>query len=104
MLGLASATIYNFWAKATWLSPLPYAISFGALPWAIYAAADRHPPVLLFIDFILISVSFHFLNVIKDLEWDLNQSVLGLPQRIGRIPSIVTAVLLILASVLVIAL
>ena len=104
MLGLASATIYNFWAKSTWLSPIPYAISFGALPWAIYAAADRHPPVWLFIDFILISVSFHFLNVIKDLEWDLNQSVLGLPQRIGRIPSIVTAVLLILASVLVIAL
>ena len=84
MLGLASATIYNFWAKSTWLSPIPYAISFGALPWAIYAAANRYPPVWLFIDFILVSVSFHFLNVIKDLEWDIKQGVVGMPQRIGK--------------------
>ena len=84
MLGLASATIYNFWAKSTLLSPIPYAISFGALPWAIYASANRHPPAWLFIDFILVSVSFHFLNVIKDLEWDIKQGVVGMPQRIGK--------------------
>ena len=34
MLGLASATMYNFGLKSTWISPLPYAISFGAMPWA----------------------------------------------------------------------
>ena len=84
IMGLISATIYNFWAKSTSLSPLPYAISFGALPWAIYAAAHKNPPAWLFIDFILVSVSFHFLNVIKDLEWDRTQDVLGLPQRIGK--------------------
>ncbi len=46
MLGLGSATIYNFWAKSTWLSPLPYAISFGAMPWAIYSVVGNHPPAI----------------------------------------------------------
>ena len=43
LLGLGSATTYNFWAKSTWFSPLPYAISFGALPWAIYSAVAKNP-------------------------------------------------------------
>ena len=101
LLGLGSATVYNFWAKSTLLSPLPYAISFGALPWAIYSAAHMSPPVWLFIDFALVSVSFHFLNVIKDLEWDRNQSILGFPQRIGKIGSIWTASLLLLSAIIV---
>ena len=92
MLGLLSATIYNFWAKSTWLSPIPYAISFGALPWAIYSAVLKNPPTWLFVDFILISLAFHFLNVIKDLEWDRTQDVLGLPQRIGKSWSIAAAI------------
>ena len=83
MLGLLSAASYNFWAKSTWFSPVPYAISFGALPWAIYAAAEKHPPAWLFVDFILVSVAFHFLNVMKDLNWDRAQGVLGFPQRVG---------------------
>ncbi len=91
MLGIASATIYNFGAKSTWFSPLPYAISFGAMPWAVYLAADKHPPLWLYVDFALVSISFHFLNVIKDLEWDRTQAVLGLPQRIGKRWSIVSA-------------
>jgi len=101
MLGLASATIYNFWAKSTWFSALPYAISFGALPWAVYSAAKENPPAWLFVDFILVSLSFHFLNVIKDLEWDRTQSVLGLPQRIGRRGSLVTAAALLVAAAVV---
>jgi 4-hydroxybenzoate polyprenyltransferase len=92
LLGLGSATIYNFWAKSTWLSPLPYAISFGALPWAIYSAANKTPAPWLYIDFALVSVSFHFLNVIKDLEWDRTQSVLGMPQLIGTRRSLVAAI------------
>ena len=38
-LGLLSATAYNLKLKATKLSVLPYVVSFGALPWAIYTAA-----------------------------------------------------------------
>ena len=103
MLGIGSATAYNFGVKATWFSPLPYAISFGALPWAIYLAAGKHPPVWLYVDFILISVAFHFLNVIKDLEWDRNQLVMGLPQRVGKRWSIAAAAICIVASVLVLS-
>jgi len=101
LLGLGSATVYNFWAKSTWLSPLPYAISFGALPWAIYSAAHKSPAPWLYIDFALVSVSFHFLNVIKDLEWDRGQLVLGFPQRIGKSGSIWTANLLLLSAIIV---
>lgn len=104
MLGLGSATAYNFGLKATLLSPIPYAISFGALPCAIYSAAHKNPPTWLFIDFILMSLAFHFLNVIKDLEWDRSQAVFGLPQRIGKACSMVTAALLTITSVLVFAL
>ena len=84
MLGLGSAMIYNFGAKSTWFSPLPYAISFGALPWAIYSAVHKNPPAWLVVEFALVSMSFHFLNVIEDLEWDRSKGVRGLPQRIGR--------------------
>ena len=101
MLGLASATIYNFGAKSTWFSALPYAISFGAMPWAIYSAAHKHPPVWLVTDFVLVSMSFHFLNVIKDLEWDRTQEVLGLPQRMGKRWSMTSAGLLIFFGILV---
>ena len=101
MLGLASATVYNFGAKSTWFSPLPYAISFGAMPWAIYSASGKKPPIWLFIDFILVSLSFHFLNVIKDLDWDRTQSVLGLPQRIGKKWNAITAASLVIISMVV---
>jgi len=99
MLGLGSATIYNFGAKSTWFSAVPYAISFGAMPWAIYSAAHKNPPVWLVTDFVLVSMSFHFLNVIKDLEWDRTQAVLGFPQRIGKRASFGVAIaLLVIAS------
>ena len=101
MLGLASATIYNFWAKSTWFSPVPYAISFGALPWAVYSVAHKNPPVWLFVDFILVSLSFHLLNVIKDLEWDRKQQVLGFPQRMGKLIAVVIFGTLLALSVCV---
>jgi 4-hydroxybenzoate polyprenyltransferase len=99
-LGLLSATFYNFKLKKTLLSVLPYVISFGSLPWAIYLSAGKHPPLWLVLGFILISSAFHFLNVLKDLEMDVSQGVLGLPQRVGKKASILIAVLLVLAWLL----
>jgi len=99
MLGIASASIYNFRAKSTWLSPLPYAIAFGAFPWAVYLANGNRPPFWLYMDFILISISFHFLNVIKDLEWDLAQSVLGLPQQLGKRRSLLVSAICVLIGI-----
>ena len=51
-------------------------------------------------DFALVSVSFHFLNVIKDLEWDVLQGIQGAPQRLGKRGSVATAAILVLAAVL----
>ena len=103
LLGLGSATAYNFGVKGTLFSPVPYAIAFGSLPWAIYLAAGKHPPIWLYIDFILVSVAFHFLNVIKDLEWDRSQLVMGLPQRVGKSWSIAAAAICVVAGVLVVS-
>jgi 4-hydroxybenzoate polyprenyltransferase len=100
-LGILSATIYNFKLKPTILSPLPFIVSFGALPWAIYLPAGNQPPLWLFIDFMLIAVAFHFFNVLKDFQWDINQGVLGLPQRVGRNASLVISISLVISAILV---
>jgi 4-hydroxybenzoate polyprenyltransferase len=101
LLGLLSATLYNLKLKSTIFSPLPYIISFGALPWAIFLAAGTTPPLWLYLALALFTTAFHFLNVVKDLQWDIEQGVLGLPQRIGKTRSLVSASLLALAGVLV---
>jgi 4-hydroxybenzoate polyprenyltransferase len=93
-IGLLSATAYNFKLKSTLLSVVPYIVSFGALPWAIYVAAGNTPPPWIVLGFILFSSAFHFLNVIKDLEADIDQKVMGLPQVLGRKKSIAMAALL----------
>jgi 4-hydroxybenzoate polyprenyltransferase len=100
-LGILSATFYNLKLKPTILSPLPYIISFGLLPWAIYLPAGNQPPLWLFIDFMLIAVAFHFFNVLKDFQWDINQGVLGLPQRLGRNASLVISISLVASAILV---
>ena len=93
-LALLSATAYNVKLKSTVLSVVPYVFSFGALPWAIYLAAGTQPPTWIVLGFILFASAFHFLNVLKDLESDVAQQVMGLPQVIGRKKSIVTATIL----------
>jgi len=103
-LGLLSATAYNLKLKATVFSVVPYMISFGALPWAIYVAAGVRPPLWLVLAFVLIASAFHFLNVLKDLELDRAQDLMGLPQVLGRNKSIVVAVFLLAFGVIAMAL
>jgi 4-hydroxybenzoate polyprenyltransferase len=100
LLGILSATFYNAKLKSTALSPLPYIISFGGLPWAIYLPAGEAPSLWLYLGLALFTTAFHFLNVLKDLEWDIEQGVLGLPQRLGRRMSILIAAVLALAGIL----
>jgi 4-hydroxybenzoate polyprenyltransferase len=100
-LGLLSATLYNLKLKSTILSPLAFIVSFGALPWAIYLPTGNQPPQWLFIDFMLISVAFHFFNVLKDSQWDINQGVLGLPQRLGRNASLAVSISLVGSAIFV---
>jgi 4-hydroxybenzoate polyprenyltransferase len=98
-LGLLSATAYNLKLKATIYSFVPYIVSFGTLPWAIYSAAGTHPPMWLVLTFVLLASAFHFLNVLKDLEQDRTQEVMGLPQVLGRQKSIAIAVVLVLLGI-----
>jgi len=100
-LGILSATFYNLKLKLTILSPLPYIISFGTLPWAVYLPAGNQPPLWLYLDFMLIAVAFHFFNVLKDFQWDVDQGVLGLPQRLGRNASLIISISLVISAVLV---
>ena len=102
-LGLLSATAYNLKLKSTKLSVVPYVVSFGALPWAVYKAAETPTPAWLVFGFILIASAFHFLNVLKDLELDISQNILGLPQILGRQRSIATALLLAFLGILDVA-
>ena len=98
-LALLSATAYNVKLKSTVFSVAPYVFSFGALPWAIYLAAGTRPPTWIVLGFILFASAFHFLNVLKDLETDIAQQVMGLPQVLGRTKSIVTAAILAVVGV-----
>jgi 4-hydroxybenzoate polyprenyltransferase len=102
LVGLLSATAYNLKLKSTLLSLAPYMVSFGALPWAIYIAAGTHPPTWIVLGFILFASAFHFLNVLKDLESDIAQGIMGLPQVLGRRKSIAMALLLAGLGVLVV--
>jgi 4-hydroxybenzoate polyprenyltransferase len=103
-LGILSATAYNVKLKQTILSPLPYIVSFGAMPWAVYRAVGNNPPLWLYLGFALFAVAFHFLNVLKDLDADLLQGIRGLPQRLGKRWSISIAIALGIAGVIDIAL
>jgi 4-hydroxybenzoate polyprenyltransferase len=103
-LGLLSAAAYNLRLKSTLFSIVPFMFSFGALPWAIYAAAGDTPPSWMVLAFVLISSAFHFLNVIKDMDSDIAQDVMGLPQALGRQKSTFMAFLLGGLGVLVVVL
>jgi len=52
----------------------------------------------IYLGFALFATAFHFLNVLKDLETDIAQGVIGLPQRLGRKASIVVAIFLVVAG------
>jgi len=98
--GLLSATLYNVWLKRTVLSFVPYIVSFALLPMAIYSTVSKNAPVWLIAAFATVACSFHFLNVIKDIDIDRQQGVIGLPQRTGKRPSQVIALgLLVLAAI-----
>ena len=103
-IGLLSALAYNFKLKKTRFSVLPYVISFGAMPWAIFISNGKIPPLWLYLGFVVFAVSFHFLNVIKDLDADISQGVLGLPQLLGRTRSIAVAAFLFICGVVIIML
>jgi 4-hydroxybenzoate polyprenyltransferase len=102
MLGVAFGVAYNFYFKFSFLSPLPFAIAFAALPSCIAISKDITPPTWMWLGGALFGMAAHFINVIKDMKQDQISEIKGLPQRLGTRKSIVAAALLIALGFLVI--
>ena len=103
LAAVGSAGLYNVVLKRTVASPLPYAFSFGSLPWFVTLGLPGRPapPWWASAAAALLGVGAHFVNTLPDQADDVRLGVRGLPQRIGRTPSLVAgAVLLVAAGVL----
>lgn len=83
LLAVASAVAYNFKLKATAISFLPYAFSFGLLPVIILGASGQESQLWMFSVGALFGLGVHLANVFKDLENDRASGIYGLPQILG---------------------
>nr|WP_241834547.1 UbiA family prenyltransferase [Pseudofrankia asymbiotica] len=97
---VASAWAYNLGLKATPLSVVPYAVSFGLLPTFVVLGLEGHPlpPWWLPLAGALLGCGAHFANTLPDLAADAQAGVRGLPQRLGAAGARWSAVLLLVAG------
>ncbi len=100
LAAVASGWAYNARLKATALSWLPYALSFGALPSVVTLGLPGHPvaPLWATAAGALLGVGAHLANALPDLEDDLATGVRGLPHRLGRTASAGLSAALLLAT------
>jgi len=100
LLAVASAWAYNVLLKRTWASWAPYAFSFGLVPSIVVLGLPGHPlaPWWASTAGALLGVGAHLANALPDLDDDATTGVRGLPHRLGRRTSTVTAGLLLLAA------
>jgi 4-hydroxybenzoate polyprenyltransferase len=104
LAAVGAAWAYNAGLKATALSWLPYAVSFGLAPVYIWAATgDGWPAAWIVAATSLLGVGGHLLNVVPDLEADRATEIRGLPHRLGLRGSLIGACAL-LAAVLALVL
>jgi 4-hydroxybenzoate polyprenyltransferase len=99
MLGIACGVAYNFYFKFNFLSPLPYAIAFAALPSSVAISKDINPPLWMLSGGALFGMAAHFINVLKDMDQDQASGIKGLPQQLGKTKSIAAAAALIALGV-----
>jgi 4-hydroxybenzoate polyprenyltransferase len=99
MLGIACGVAYNFYFKFNFLSPLPFAIAFAALPSSVVISKDLNPPLWMLLGGALFGMAAHFINVIKDMDEDQASGIKGLPQQLGKTKSIAAAVFLIVQGI-----
>jgi 4-hydroxybenzoate polyprenyltransferase len=85
LLVLASGLVYDFWAKGTIWSWVPYAIAVPALPVWAFVAADKLNPVLLmtFPLGALVALASNLANTLPDLNDDIQLGLRGLAHRLG---------------------
>jgi geranylgeranylglycerol-phosphate geranylgeranyltransferase len=82
---LISGMAYNFWAKGTVYSWVPYSIFIPALPVWAFVAADSLTPAVLFSFPLgaLMSLALNIANTIPDLQGDAQYGLQGLAHRLG---------------------
>lgn len=97
-VALISALLYDWPLKATVVSVLPYAVSFGCLPAFVLLGAGKTPPVWLILAGALLGAGAHFVNALPDLADDARTGVNGLPHLLGRRGSLLAAGLLLLGA------
>ncbi len=100
VVAVASAWSYDLRLKSTVWSWVPFALSFGLLPDVVTLAlpARQAAPWWLVGAGALLGVGAHLVNVLPDLEDDRATGVRGLPHRLGRQLSAVSAAVLLVAA------
>jgi 4-hydroxybenzoate polyprenyltransferase len=90
---VASGWAYDLGLKRTPISVVPFVVSFGLLPAvATLAAAPPAPPAAWALAVgAVFGVAIHFTNVLPDLDDDARTGIVGLPHRLGRTVSGITA-------------
>ncbi len=99
LLFVGCGIAYNFYFKSMWLSLLPYAVGFAALPSSIILSKSSTVPLWVIATGALSGIAAHFINVLKDMEQDRKAGINGLPQIFGKRLSIFTAIILVLLVV-----
>jgi 4-hydroxybenzoate polyprenyltransferase len=99
---VAAGWLYNVWLKGTWLSWVPYAVAFGALPVVVTLALPGHPPPGLWVVVAagLLGVAANFTNALPDLDDDRVTGLRGAPNRLGSRPSLIIGAALLMAATL----
>jgi geranylgeranylglycerol-phosphate geranylgeranyltransferase len=82
---LAAGMAYNFWAKGTAWSWVPYGVFIPALPVWAFVAAGAFMPVVLFSFPLgaLMSLALNVANTVPDLEGDRQCGLQGIAHRLG---------------------
>lgn len=105
VFGVGAGWLYNFWAKSTVWSPVPYAVAFAALPATVWLALPSRalPPFWVMAAGAVLGIGAHLLNTLPDLEGDLVTGVIGLPHRLGPdVVHVVAPAVLLVATVIVV--
>lgn len=100
LVAVASGLAYNARLKATPLSLVPFAVSFGLLPAFVTLGGQPSvlPPWWVCATGALLGVGAHLTNALPDLDDDLAAGIAGLPHRLGWRRSLVAAATSLLAA------
>ncbi|HEY8740782.1 MAG TPA: UbiA family prenyltransferase, partial [Candidatus Dormibacteraeota bacterium] len=93
VVALALAHGYNLRLKRTILSVLAYAVAFAMAPAFVSLGAQpsRWPAPWVTVTAALLGAGAHFTQTLGDHDRDRESGIRGLPQRIGRRPSVLAA-------------